>query len=91
MVGWAIISDTKEKYRTINRRGRQKRFKIFQLVAYRIIPADNAPSDCVEKTIKSFKPCALNLSSILYYITNKLLPVTNKKFHPIPKRINPII
>ena len=33
----------KEKYKTINNKGMHKIFKIFQLVAYRRSPADNAP------------------------------------------------
>ena len=49
-----------------------------------VIPEYKQPQD-------SLSPWAKNLSSLLYETTNRLVPETNKKFHPIPKSINPII
>ena len=76
--------------RIINiKNGIHSKFTDFQLVKEISIPADKLETAVKENTTKSLNPWALNFSSGVYVVTKRLVAVTKRKFHPIPKKINP--
>tara|TARA_B100001559_G_C15881775_1_gene341125 strand:+ start:70 stop:336 length:267 start_codon:yes stop_codon:yes gene_type:complete len=65
-------------------------FIISQPTSVNIKPADRLAIACIEKTTISLNPWALNFSSSLYEITNRLVEVMKRKFHPMPRNIRAI-